>query len=283
MGKASRRKREARGDPPRTSVAAELAGRADRAASQVVAAVESSLSLLTGGRYKVTLDPTAWPEARANAIRNGVIWPPWSWVPCPVITSSIHRDLGDLLGRGADPADTEMAVAPLAPVVNWLPGRTAVFFDADLLSSLSDTGPDERIPVEALHRLPGWALYLDCPFLGPGAGAFACLDPGDVQVPGAPDGSADELMVTFVLGGDDEAVVQVSLRLPEETVGAGLAALERDRRKARPTLLRSVTSRGLDELSNALGHPVEEALSVRSSSQCSFTSVPTTRTCAPTS
>jgi hypothetical protein len=65
-----------------------------------------------------------------------------------------------------------------------------------------------------------------------------------------------------VLGGDDEAVVQVSLRLPEETVGAGLDALERDRRTARPSLLRSVTSRGLDELSNALGRPVEEALSV---------------------
>ena len=104
-------------------------------------------------------------------------------------------------------------------------------YDPDLLASLAETPIGECIPVQALYRLPGWGLFVDCPFISDAAGVFACLDPGTSFVNGAaPASSTDELMFTFVLRRPEVRIVQAALRLSEGTFTSSLAAQERDRR-----------------------------------------------------
>ena len=44
--------------------------------------------------------------------------------------------------------------AAMTTVVNWLPGRTVVYYDATLLESLASTPIEQPIPAQALSGCP---------------------------------------------------------------------------------------------------------------------------------
>lgn len=88
--------------------------------------------------------------------------------------------------------------------------------------------------MQALDRLPTWGLYLDCPFLGLGNGAFCCLDPAQAYVAGLKaDSGGDRLMLTFVLPATP-AVAHLSLRLGDGNLAASLESMEGELRATTP-------------------------------------------------
>jgi hypothetical protein len=225
MGKTSRHKREQR-EATKFAASAELAARADAGLALVVSAVEKGLSKLDGAERK--LDLARWSFVRQRFLDDGATWPSWSWLPFPMVVGQLDREMQKVVPDLPD-GDMNPYAALLAPVLNWLPGRTAVLFDRDLLASFSGAPDSERIPVQALYRLPGWGLYLHCPFIAENAGVFVCLEPADVHWGNvtAPPGAVDELTMTFVLpdnGPDQVQVLYLSLRLSENTVAASLTA-----------------------------------------------------------
>jgi hypothetical protein len=229
MGKASRHKREQR-QATKFAAAAELAAQTDAAFALVVSSVENGLTNLRADHLETKLDLARWAPARQRALDHGATWPSWSWLPPPMVMAQLYRPMKDLLRPGLTDEDPGPYVNLVTPVLNWLPGRTAVLFDPDILASFTGALGSERIPVQALYRLPGWGLYLDCPFIGHNAGVFVCLGPANVHmndITATPDGAVDELMMTFVLPDNAPGkppVLHASLPLSEPTVTAALAA-----------------------------------------------------------
>jgi hypothetical protein len=74
MGKAARHKREQR-QATKSAGAAELAARAEATMAEVLCSVEADLSMLTGGKYRTTIDGPVWPEVRQATIGAGTGWP----------------------------------------------------------------------------------------------------------------------------------------------------------------------------------------------------------------
>ena len=125
------------------------------------------------------LDLDALRSLRAQ-VAERTTWPSWSWLPNTIFVQNLLATNGIDIGQTND-AELEKycrLAAAMTTVVNWLPGRTVVYYDTTLLESLASTPIEQPIPAQALYRLPAWGLYLDLPWLAPGAGVFACLDPG---------------------------------------------------------------------------------------------------------
>jgi hypothetical protein len=227
VGKASRHKRDQR-EATKFAASAELAARADAALALVVSAVEKGLTDLRTDRGESKLDLARWALVRQRFLDDRATWPSWSWLPFPMVVGQLDREMQKLV-PGLPDGDMNAYAALLAPILNWLPGRTAVLFDRDVLASFSGAPDGERIPVQALYRLPGWGLYLHCPFISENAGVFVCLEPADVHWGDvtAPPGTVDELTMTLVLPDNSPDQIQVlyqSLRLSEDTVAGSLAA-----------------------------------------------------------
>ncbi len=261
MGKASRRKDDRRASAAQRPWAL-LAAQADRALDEVISAVEDNLALLCAGRHRPKLDKTVWPLVRQDALQAGVSWPTWCWLPYSLIASAAYRDMAALFAPGVAMGDFEVAMLPLVTAVNWLPGRTAVRYDPELLDSFEATPIDERIPVQALYRLPAWGLYLDCPFIADGAGVLTCLDPGEISGTDSPIASVDELVLSFVVPGAERTVTQAAVRLSEPSVAASLAAQERDRQASAPSPLQALSYSEEGPLTTLLGRPLAQVLTI---------------------
>ena len=90
--------------------------------------------------------------------------------------------------------------APTGPVCELVAGPDGVRLIPISWPAWPRPGSTNAYPVQALYRLPGWGLFLDCRFIGDHASMFARLDPGTIMVNGAATArSTDELMLTFVL------------------------------------------------------------------------------------
>jgi hypothetical protein len=173
MGRAARTKHERR-EVARWTQAAELAQRADQAADHVIAHCLAQAFGRTG-----PLDLDALRSLRAQ-VAERTTWPSWSWLPNTIFVQNLLATNGIAIGQTND-AELEKycrLAAAMTTVVNWLPGRTVVYYDVTLLESLASTPIEQPIPAQAFYRLPAWGLYLDLPWLAGGAGVFACLDPG---------------------------------------------------------------------------------------------------------
>jgi hypothetical protein len=173
MGRAARTKHERR-QVARWAQAAELAQRADQAADHVIAHCLAQAFGRTGA-----LDLGALRSLRAQVAQR-TAWPSWSWLPNAIFVQDLLATNGIDIDQ-TDDAELEKycrLAAAMTTVVNWLPGRTVVYYDTTLLDSLANTPIEQPIPAQALYRLHAWGLYLDLPWLVGGAGVFACLDPG---------------------------------------------------------------------------------------------------------
>lgn len=232
VGKSAKRERRDGAQRRRAQPqAAQLAERADRAASVVLAKLEDNLSLLTGnGQQHLRIDVAAWPKRRKRLLNLGYSWPAWSWIPYTMVLNDVYRDVEGVLSPVTTIGDLGAMVTSVVPVLNWLPGRIAVRYDPDIVDTFVATEIDDKIPTHALYRLPSYGLFLDCPWLAAGAGVFVCIDPGHVDVPPGdePIRGVDELVLTFVLPDREPPVMQTSIWFPQGSIAAALAAQDRE-------------------------------------------------------
>lgn len=178
-----------------------------------------------------------------------------------MVFNTTYLEVGPDANPGAAVGDFEALVQPIVPVINWLPGRTAVRYHPDVLDTLAVTPIDGRIPVQALYRLPQWGLFLDCPFLTADAGVFVSVDPGAILEHHTPMvDSVDELMLTFVLPGGDPPLLQANIRLSEDTIAGALAAQDAEWRTSPPAVFRNLVHRDADQLSDHLGQSFPHVL-----------------------
>lgn len=261
VGKAARRQRQD-GERQRRArpEAAQLAERANRAASILLDQLEEHLSVVIGNGRRVRLDLGRWPTYRKWAQDVGYSWPSWSWIPYTTVLNMVHRDLGEALAPGVTLGDLEAVVAPVVPVLNWLPGRIAVRFDLDIVDTFTASPIGETIPTQALYRLPSWGLFLDCPWLAPGAGVFASIDPGHIDAPPGetPIDSTDELQLTFVLPDKQPPTLHTSLWFPEGTIAAALEA--QDRQPVLPGVVSDHVHADRRTLSDCFGQPFPQVM-----------------------
>jgi hypothetical protein len=263
MGKSAKRQRRQDGQQRRAQPqAAQLAGRADRAAALVLAKVDENLSLLTGStERRLHTDVAAWPTRRKRLLTLGYSWPEWSWIPYTMVLNDVYRDLQGILSPAATLGDLEAIVVSAVPVLNWLPGRIAVRYDPDIVDTFVATPIDHKIPTQALYRLPSFGLFLDCPWLAEGAGVFACIDPGRIDVaPGDdPIEGIDELVLTFVLPANVPPVIQASIWFPEGSITAALEA--QDRQPRLPGVVREALRADRGTVSDYFGQPFSQVIS----------------------
>ncbi len=170
MGRAARTKHERR-EVARWAQAADLAQRADQAADHVIAHCLAQAFGRTGA-----LDLDALRSLRAQVAQR-TAWPSWSWLPNTIFVQDLLATNGIGIDQTGDAGLEKYCrlAAAMTTVVNWLPGRTVVYYDTTLLDSLANTPIEQPIPAQVLYRLPAWGLYLGLPWLVGGAGVFACL------------------------------------------------------------------------------------------------------------
>ena len=133
MGRAARTKHERR-EVARWTQAAELAQRADQAADHVIAHCLAQAFGRTG-----PLDLDALRSLRAQ-VAERTTWPSWSWLPNTIFVQNLLATNGIAIGQTND-AELEKycrLAAAMTTVVNWLPGRTVVYYDTTLVESLAN-------------------------------------------------------------------------------------------------------------------------------------------------
>jgi hypothetical protein len=193
------------------------------------------------------LDLDALRSLRAQVAQR-TAWPSWSWLPNSIFVEDLLASNGIDINQ-TDDAELEKycrLAAAMTTVVNWLPGRTVVYYDTTLLESLASTPIEQPIPATVLYRLPAWGLYLDLPWLAPGAGVFACLDPG-------PDLHTTHVLLTYTGVLADDAPREHELLLANDMVPDSLSPPFAD---VSPGVAQFVP----DELSSVVGMPWGRAL-----------------------
>lgn len=108
-----------------------------------------------GRRYPVAWD--AYTDYRASCAELGG-WP--EYVYCPLAAAYAIVSGG---GPRQVPPDRGLDVGILGALAAWRPTQGIYRYDATLLDALWTTPLDGQIPVEHLHRLPEWCVYLELP------------------------------------------------------------------------------------------------------------------------
>lgn len=172
--------------------AADVADRAELGLCTLVDGIRD-IAAVRGRHVRVKVDGFA--RLRQLFLDRGHRWPSWCYLPVPLVGAALGEDIGiDLNPSFVSPATLMAALAGA-----WVPGRIAVRFDSDQATALMNTPMEGSIPVEALHRLPAWGLYIDAPEFGPGTGFFVALDASGLHAPGQPVlRDPDELLVAIV-------------------------------------------------------------------------------------
>ena len=197
MGKQARHERRQLERARRSAgPAAEVADRAERGLVTLIDGIADVAA--AKGRKVHRMKVAGFAEVRQHFLDRGYRWPSWCYLPVPFVGAT----LGEEIAIDLNPALVSPATFLAALAGAWVPGRIAVRFDPDLAAALMGTPLEAAIPVEALHRLPAWCLYLDIPELAPGTGVFVALDPGGLRVPGHPVcEDPAELLVAIVCDG----------------------------------------------------------------------------------
>lgn len=206
--------------------AAEVADRAERGLATLIDGITDVAA--AKGRKVHRVKIAGFAEVRKHFQERGYRWPSWCYLPVPFVGAT----LGEEIGIDSNPSFVSPATLLAAMAAAWVPGRIAVRFDPDLAAALMDTPLEATIPVEVLHRLPAWCLYLDTPELGPGSGVFVALDPGGLKVPGQPVcDDPDELLVAIVREGPStpRLIMSTLWLLPGASIAESLARQDAQR------------------------------------------------------
>lgn len=114
--------------------------------------------------------PRVWQEVDAGrALRGqrGIDWPEWCFLPLAIVFP--------LVSQGADyvPPDRHNDLALISGLAAWRVGQGVYRFAPELLDALWSTPLRGDLPVEVLHRLPEWGVYVETP--GRVAGTFGAI------------------------------------------------------------------------------------------------------------
>lgn len=99
--------------------------------------------------------PGVWRRIDDVRARGRARWAPWCYVPEVEIEGIFAKD-------GMIDSRLGMECPLLAVLAAWRHTQGVYRFSPDLLDAVLAT-PISRIPVEALHRLPEWAVYVELP------------------------------------------------------------------------------------------------------------------------
>lgn len=106
--------------------------------------------------------PSAWQVLDGFRAQRGSSdfkdWPDWCFVPVAGAYAVVS-------GGGANrvPFEQSNHVGLVAGLGAWRVTQGIYRFDPALYAALVDTPITEDIPVEALHHLPGWCVYIETP------------------------------------------------------------------------------------------------------------------------
>lgn len=104
--------------------------------------------------------PTAWDDYADLLSRREELggWPPYVYCPLAGAYSVVSGG-----GAGRVPPERGLDVGILGALAAWRPTQGIYRYDETLLDALWTTPLDGQIPVEHLHRLPEWCVYLELP------------------------------------------------------------------------------------------------------------------------
>ena len=255
MGKQRRQERRQREQVRRS--AGRSAEVADRAEASLAGLIEGIADIAAAQGVAVRhIDLDGFERLRSSFLDKGYRWAPWCYLPLPLVGAG----LGEAVAIDNNPALVSPAAVLASVVAAWLPGRIAVRFDDDLAAALMATPLESTIPTDALHRLPAWGLYVDCPGLAAAKGFFVALDSGRLEPPGRPAATeVDELVVVVVKDetrpGARHLLSTVWLRAGA-SIADSMAAQERQRAALGPGSLEA----GEDEWAAEMDMPRDEAM-----------------------
>lgn len=102
--------------------------------------------------------PKFWKSVEAFRANRAYLggWPAWCY--CPVAGAYAIVSGGSSARLSMSQA---MFVPELAAVAAWRPTKGVYRFDPDLFDAIADTPITGDLPVEVLHRLPEWCVYVE--------------------------------------------------------------------------------------------------------------------------
>lgn len=139
-------------------------------------------------------------------------WPDWCYVPMAAGYAIISQGLDN-------PHIFKLRISPavLTAAATWRVSQGVYRFDADLYNSLVNQPMDDKLPCDALLRLPEWCVYIEAmgaSYMGkPIDGFWAHLEHD------ANDGRAE---LRFVFFCPDSGMIQLPLHLGDWTIEEGL-------------------------------------------------------------
>ncbi len=110
-----------------------------------------------GQRY-----PRAWNQIaqfRADRGKDLPDWPDYVYAPMAAWYAAVSAEAG----VARLPLDRVLDVGLLSALGAWRMTKGLYRFDPDLLEALWDTPVTGDVPVEVLHRLPEWCVYIETP------------------------------------------------------------------------------------------------------------------------
>jgi len=165
--------------------------------------------------------PQAWQQFklfRAGKGNNLPDWPDWCYVPMAAGYA--------ILSQGLDnPHLYELRLSPavMTAAATWRVSQGVYRFDADLYNSLVSQPMDDKLPCDALFRLPEWCVYIEtigASYLGKLIDGFLAHLEHDAN-----DGRAE---LRFVFLCSDGSMVQLPLHLGDWTIEEGLDRMQRE-------------------------------------------------------
>lgn len=159
--------------------------------------------------------PQAWQQVkmfRAGKGKDLPDWPDWCYVPMAAGYAIISQGLDN-------PHIFKLRISPavLTAAATWRVSQGVYRFDADLYNALVSQPMDDKLPCDALLRLPEWCVYIEtmgASYMGKPIDGFCAHLEHDAN-----DGRAE---LRFVFFCPDSSMIQLPLHLGDWTIGEGL-------------------------------------------------------------
>jgi hypothetical protein len=159
--------------------------------------------------------PQAWQQIkRFRAIKGKDLpnWPDWCYVPMAAGYAIISQGV-------ENPHIVKLRISPavLTAAATWRVSQGVYRFDADLYNSLVNQPMDDKLPCDALKRLPEWCVYIEtigASYLGKPIDGFCAHLEWDAN-----DGRTELRFVFFYPDGN---MAQLPLHLGDWTIEEGI-------------------------------------------------------------
>jgi hypothetical protein len=106
--------------------------------------------------------PNAWQQVkqfRAGKGKDLPDWPDWCYIPLAAGMAIATQGRNDRIFQAS--MDTRLNPAVITAAAAWRVSQGVYRYDRDLYNSLTQQPLDDKLPCEALHRLPEWCVYVE--------------------------------------------------------------------------------------------------------------------------